>query len=710
MINTSEVYKSAIVADARQMVLKAVIDIIDPNVTYGSATSSEAESFADLTQLHNKVFKLDQYASLERNYWILDGSAKVGTSGEVGFVSTALSDDNGEFSDAQWISLNFSNVEILQAFSLFFPDAVNDGIPKDFKVEVKSAGTTYYEKNITNNKRSTLAFDGFTIYNPDQIMVTITKWSLPHRRCRVVEILAGIYEEWGGDVIAEFSMKHQGDVSNTKLPYGTCSIKIDNIDRRFEPRNKSGIFQSITEGQSIDVSIGVKTESGTEYVPAGRFYQTSGGWKTSDNDIAIKWDLVDIVGLLSDREYIVPATLPTTLRGWARSFVGQLGPNFENRYHIDEAYADLPVTASSNDVAGRRIGELIRYAAMVTDTWARADAETGFLTFEPLWNQGNQITLDNMQRYPTMQANDEIATITFDIAGSKLTVSGGGQNSSSSLSINNPFIHSDTQALKCARQILTAYSGNKLEITGRGDPASEIGDVDTVWLSESQATTARRIMSDLSFTNGVLAGAKSTLLQAEGALFFQTCELITESGTWTAPAGVTHLKIAVVGGGSGGGHGDRGGWAGEDGDGKGEDGANGAGGKVFYDNISITSGQSFEVVIGQGGAQAMTGTGTIFGRYSSDDGELMPYGYTNVITGDSFARTGVQAPLANSGDGGKGGRGGTAGVRHERVRVDSEGNEHRTWIVDVPRGEGQPGAAGASGCVLVQYDKDEVTV
>ncbi len=100
---------------------------------------------------------------------------------------------------------------------------------------------------------------------------------------------------------------------------------MDNLDRRFEPRNKNGVFRSIEERQGIDISIGV---DGGDYQHVGIFYQYSGGWKTGDNGTTMQWSLVDIVGLLADRQYLPPDTLPTTLQGWAASLVSQLGTNF----------------------------------------------------------------------------------------------------------------------------------------------------------------------------------------------------------------------------------------------------------------------------------------------------------------------------------------------------------------------------------------------
>ena len=179
------------------------------------------------------------------------------------------------------MELQFSGVSVLQACSVYFPDNDYDGLPEDFTVEVKQGGTAYHTRTYTGNTAASVALEGFTVHDPDAIRVTVTKWSRPSRRMRVVEIVPGVYEEWDGGMIAEFSVKQQGNIAATALPYGTCTLKIDNLSRRFEPRSKNGLFQSIEERQGIDISLGVRLADGTdEYKRLGIFYQYSGGWKT----------------------------------------------------------------------------------------------------------------------------------------------------------------------------------------------------------------------------------------------------------------------------------------------------------------------------------------------------------------------------------------------------------------------------------------------
>ena len=703
MIKTSEAFRAAIVGSPRRIEILAVVDISDPDTVFGAASGSGFAPWSKDAELHDHNFDAPRrYATLERNRWALDGTFDIFPDGykvtaHMGTATDALSGEDGTFSPAVWTQLNFSGVDILQAASVFFSTDPLDGYPVDFTVEVIQGGVTYYTKTYTDNTATSVVMDGFTVYNPDAIRVTCTKWSRPGRRMRLVEILPGIYEEWSSGMLAEFSVKQQGNVACTALPYGTCTLKMDNLSRRFEPRSKAGLFQSIEDRQGIEIYIGVKTADGTiERCKLGTYYQYGDGWKTGDNNITMQWYLVDIIGLLADREFIPPSTLPTTLGGWLSTLTGQLGVNFKDCWHADPNFTALPVTVrTAEDIRGKKCGDLVRWVCMATGTWPRADASTGYLTAEPLWSEGNKVTLDNLTAYPTMSANESIATIIFtlnDGSDTQYIVSGNSTSSSSTVSVDNPFIKTQAQALAAAKNILATYGGNVLDLTGRGDPSSEIGDVDTVWLDESQATTARRVMQTFAISSGVMQGCQSQLLQADGAFLFTGREIITSPGTWKAPAGKNKLYVICVGHGTNGTAGQPGTW-----DEAGADGEDGIGGLVWADTISINEQQAFTVTIGQE---------TTFGVYSSANGKRYANGYTDVRSGESYGRSAVPNPRPGYGEGGAKGTGGTPGARHKEKQYRPDGSPAGSrWVIDVEPGEGTNGSNGSAGCVIVYYDK-----
>lgn len=741
MLNTSPTYKELITADSRRMKLRAVMDIVDPDIQYGSVTGSTMTAYANTSQLFDGVTELQPYATLETNRWVLDGTfdiAHADMTQQIAWESSVRSNASSRNITA-YFTIAISGVDILQSLTIWWPQADYDGIAEDFTVEVRQGGTAYFTKSVTGNTDKVCAIKGFTVYNPDAIYISISKWSMGDRRARCPEVMAGLHEEWSGDDFSAFTVRQQADFSCVSLPYGTASFDIDNSTKEFEPRAKTGLMQSIEERQGIKISIGV---DGAEYVPVGTFYQFQNGWKTSTNALVMTWSMVDIIGLLVDRQYNVPASLPTTLGGWIADIVSQLGVNFSTFYHVDPNYESLSLTVlDAASLVDKTCGQILLWCCQATGTWPRADAATGKLCVEPFWSQGNAITLDNVERYPTMSANKDVAFIRFTLPDqSVVTIQGTSPSSPTTVEITNPFIHDQTAATAAARDILAIYGGNLLTTIGRGDPSSEIGDVPTVQLDKSSATTGRLFYQDFIFTDGVLKGCTSQLLQAAGGGNYSTSEVITESGTWTTPAGVSELKIILVGGGNGGATGQAGSL-----NVNGAKGADGLGGKVYSEVIHVNAGQSFAVSIGQGAAYGSTPTETTFGSYSSADGTVYTPSYTDVQSGEAYGRTGVADPTGN-GDGGKGGAGGKAGSGYTQTTTKTTHicypDDGEPWEVSEyvwnelceysPTGDpndilvgahietttqtttrfiwttyptsGQAGVAGADGCAVVYYD------
>lgn len=106
-------------------------------------------------------------------------------------------------------------------------------------MEVLSGEQVFYTKTVTGNAAAQVAFNGFTVYTPTAIRLTVTRWSLPGRRMRVVDIIPGVYEQWSSRVLVSFSCTMNGDFSCLSLPYGTVEITLDNQSRRFEPRKRT---------------------------------------------------------------------------------------------------------------------------------------------------------------------------------------------------------------------------------------------------------------------------------------------------------------------------------------------------------------------------------------------------------------------------------------------------------------------------------------
>lgn len=212
--------------------------------------------------------------------------------------------------------------------------------------------------------------------------------------------------------------------------------------------------------------------------------------------------------------------------------------------------------------------------------------------------------------------------------------------------------------------IKNAIIGNGRKAGRKFTLSSPFHETDNAYLMSARITASAVTKYDCEFVAGY------TPVQAGNT--YNHFVVLSGSGTWSVPSGVESIFVVLVGGGQGG----TSGLAGEDGKRMelfsnlgvakgGAYGANGSGGKVYTRTIANPS-SSYSYACGTGGAGGATctstetgnvgslGTATTFGSYSSASGASIADGYTNILSGDVFARS-MPTWNSESGAGGDGG-------------------------------------------------------
>lgn len=724
MIVHTEAYDKAVTASSRRMFARAVFDLVDPDAeTTGVTTNSESEISLTDQVVNRGVGSSDQrIATLELDRWVLDGSFVIrpddpaDREGQVGWESADLCGSDGVFAlPCPYIELAIANVSILQAVTLEFSDDSLDGYPVDFTVDVWSGATMLKTVEITGNEGTHIVVSDFTVDNPTKIRLTVNRWSTPYRRVRLARFMLGLFENWDSSVIQDIDIYTEVTFSGLNIPYSSCTIRVENKNHRFDPYAPNAIFNSIEERQAIVVDLGLRLEDGSiEWIPGGTYYQQSAGW--SLQDLTVSWELLDIIGMLVKRKFVIPSTLPTTLAGWIGAIMSSLGVNFSNKYIVDEAVAGTALTATADKVAEKTCGEILRFACMATNTWPRQDFETGFLRVGKLERLGgNRITLDNMPSYPEMSANDDIADITFELDSGEVTFPGNNTESEISISIKNPFVHTEADAIKAVISCLFEYGGRSFAVVSRGNPTSECGDIQSVDTQFLSTISARLYKQQLKLDAGVMKDMPSYLVQSPNDSMYENKIVLVESGTWMAPAAGA-IKITLIGGGTGG----MGGGGGnmhsernspEDNAG----GIGGDGGKVYIVETTAAEGQAFDYSCGTGGLgggggfvgndgdPGAEGSDTIFGVYSSVNGVRYTVGLMDIQSGAVYAQKGGDYGYLVEGLNGSGGAGGKQGKNGKEVTVvNPETGESYTEVKARPR-PGTDGLPGKDGCVIVEW-------
>ena len=75
MIESSAAYKGAVVGDFRRTLIRAVIDIIDPDIVYGAVSGSSQSGYSlPAKAIDRKFYSEDRYTTIKLNIWSLDAS------------------------------------------------------------------------------------------------------------------------------------------------------------------------------------------------------------------------------------------------------------------------------------------------------------------------------------------------------------------------------------------------------------------------------------------------------------------------------------------------------------------------------------------------------------------------------------------------------------------------------------------------------------
>lgn len=145
--------------------------------------------------------------------------------------------------------------------------------------------------------------------------------------------------------------------------------------------------------------------------------------------------------------------------------------------------------------------------------------------------------------------------------------------------------------------------------------------------------------------------------------YYDTFEILTGTGTWTAPKGAKNGRAVLIGSGTNGQPGedgkpgDRGTKSGAAGGAGGIGGKAGVAGKILQQELDFESLKSYSYNCGS------NGTETTFGSYTSANGAISEIGYTNPLNSTTYAIPGK--------DGTNGGKGGAAKFSQEEERSES---------------------------------------
>lgn len=365
MKSVSNAYKASMKAMLRN---RSYVRITFGNVDTTAATDGEWESngAASISEFETVDYAYqygDTYAALELNRWALDGKTLIVPTGEDvqdGFISSLMSDGEGNFSTPPVITREFSLKHIFPGLTLTFDTRQQEWpleVTADFYlngevVDIQTVSITSVQTTITT-----------TATEIDKVTITFDR-CLPYRRPRLENVLYGLNVQFVNKDIVSTQQKHDVDPLSRRLPTETMQFTILDYEHKYDPDNPAGIYAYVDKNSPIEIQFGYELPDGSvEWLKPDNYVLNA---KPSAQNNQATFNGTGLIGSLTGtfyksklgskslydmaQEVLLDAGLTLTEQG-------------ENPWEIDDALKDMFTTAALPIDTHMNCLQLIAHAA-----------------------------------------------------------------------------------------------------------------------------------------------------------------------------------------------------------------------------------------------------------------------------------------------------------------------------------------------------------
>lgn len=218
------------------------------------------------------------YATLEKNYWNLDGSKKLLPQNNFEtqpIIFNDISNENCEFENE--MSITISAIGTGLEYNIIGIKFVFDEIDKDFatkfKVECYKNDELIKTVNWENDSVECKFTDGLDGFN--KLKIVFLKMNKPNRRLRITEMFLGLEHRYTNKEIIQCKQKWTLDILSREITDSTFDFTIDNSDLNYNVDNPNSINKYFQEKQILQVKYYYEIGKDVyESIKGGKMYLT----------------------------------------------------------------------------------------------------------------------------------------------------------------------------------------------------------------------------------------------------------------------------------------------------------------------------------------------------------------------------------------------------------------------------------------------------
>ena len=245
---------------------QASLEMTDRSVE-GDATVTTPDATHFSTGVFDSSHEGD-YVAFENDFFQVGSNQRILPDSEYiksGYVSSVMCDSNGVFQEIPVIEISLAAAQSFVGMTYEFAYAYPTQIRVTYYLNGKQQG-----QFVSSPTNVTFVDSKNRLGEFDRITFEFLSMSEPNRRLRIARMSFGYEKKFEmGDIL---SVSHNLSIYpiSSSLPYEKLTLKVNNLNKDYNPDNPQGLWVYFTNGQQLSVRYGVEINNEIEWVEAGK--------------------------------------------------------------------------------------------------------------------------------------------------------------------------------------------------------------------------------------------------------------------------------------------------------------------------------------------------------------------------------------------------------------------------------------------------------
>lgn len=229
------------------------LDLIDVTAKDDSApATTDIQPFTDTEQLKRDELNVPDYATLEDNFFLLDGSKAlfpdVPSGMDFGYWSQSMSGPDGTFEHPPTLEISFAEQHTSAGLTLhFLPD-----IPDLVNIQwCTLGGVLIISKDFQPD--SVDYFCDCPVENFGKLVITFQRTAKPYRYIKLRAIDYGTFLTYTDDDVVETKITEEVDLISNTLSINMANFTLHSPKDDFNLMNPQGVFKLFQQGQKVHI-------------------------------------------------------------------------------------------------------------------------------------------------------------------------------------------------------------------------------------------------------------------------------------------------------------------------------------------------------------------------------------------------------------------------------------------------------------------------